>query len=526
MSIRASVCRKIDSTLDRPWLTGSDPPRAEDSPEQPEPEHAREEEAQGRDDVEAQHLRARGREDSDQARADEPGGDNEGDDQAVDDDVQPVGKVVQPLVDEADLDLPVAHLLEDVVELVRVLGEDRGELDRLPAGPREHALRGVAPEHEAARVGPRDLEDVEVGVELDADRGEGRDRLVEDDEASRQPQVERVDEGEDLADHLQRVDLGEARSVVAVEELADLVQELLLALLRVADAEVCEPLGERFDVLVGDVDEEAGRFRDVVVRQVPGEPEVDEPDLIGPEHEDVRGMRIAVEEAVPEDHRHPGLRDHLRQALALLEGVAGLVDVGEPPALDELQRQHPGPRVAPVDARDVDVRMAREVAVERLGIAPLEPVVELLADGARELVDDLADVDEVEGAYALLDDPRSLVEEAEVGFDLLRRARALHLDGHGMAVREDGAVHLADRRRRDRLGVELDVEALDRLAELLEHHALDLLVREGAYVVLEAPQLGDDVRREDVGPHREQLAELDEGRAQLLEELAEVLAAL
>ena len=85
---------------------------------------------------------------------------------------------------------------------------------------------------------------------------------------------------------------------------------------------------------------------------------------------------------------------------------------------------------------------------------------------------------------------------------------------------------LADRGGGDRLAVELEEEALDRLAELLLDHALDVLVRERAHVVLEPAELGDDVRRQDVRPHREELAELDEGRAELVEELAEVLAAL
>ena len=79
---------------------------------------------------------------------------------------------------------------------------------------------------------------------------------------------------------------------------------------------------------------------------------------------------------------------------------------------------------------------------------------------------------------------------------------------------------LADRGGGHRRRVELDEEALDRLAELFLDHALDVLVRERAHVVLQAAELGDDVRRQDVRTHREQLAELDEGRAQLVEELA------
>ena len=53
----------------------------------------------------------------------------------------------------------------------------------------------------------------------------------------------------------------------------------------------------------------------------------------------------------------------------------------------------------------------------------------------------------------------------------------------------------------------------------------DGLERKRPHVVLQAPQLGDDVRRHDVRPRREQLAELDERRAELVEHLAEVLAA-
>ena len=86
-------------------------------------------------------------------------------------------------------------------------------------------------------------------------------------------------------------------------------------------------------------------------------------------------------------------------------------------------------------------------------------------------------------------------------------------------------MHLPDRRGRERLVVELGEQALDRLAELLRDRPLDVRVRERPDVVLEAAQLGDDVGRHDVGPGREQLAELDEGRPELVEHLAQVPAA-
>src|SRR5262249_31772985 len=74
---------------------------------------------------------------------------------------------------------------------------------------------------------------------------EGGDRLVEQHEPRGQAQVHAVDEIEGLADDLERVDVGEADSVVAVVDLAQLLGELLLAFARVPDAELGQPPGQR-----------------------------------------------------------------------------------------------------------------------------------------------------------------------------------------------------------------------------------------------------------------------------------------
>ena len=150
-------------------------------------------------------------EEPDQRRAEQPTGHDERDHEPVEADVELVHELVEPLVDEADLDLAVAHLLQHVVHLVRKLARDA---ERAAASPRcaraREPLRREALQHERPRVRPRDLEHVEVRIEVDADGAERGDRLVEHDEARRQPQVHRVDEREALADHLDRVDLGEA----------------------------------------------------------------------------------------------------------------------------------------------------------------------------------------------------------------------------------------------------------------------------------------------------------------------------
>src|SRR5581483_11138629 len=84
--------------------------------------------------------------------------------------------------------------------------------------------------------------------------------------------------------------------------------------------------------------------------------------------------------------------------------------------------------------------------------------------------------------------------------------------------------HLADRRSGERLLLELQEEALERQPELCLDRPARLLERERPDVVLQRAELGDDVGRDDVGPRREQLPELDERRPELVEHLAQMAA--
>src|SRR5205823_4183867 len=93
------------------------------------------------------------------------------------------------------------------------------------------------------------------------------------------------------------------------------------------------------------------------------------------------------------------------------------------------------------------MRVPGEVPVEPVGVPALVPVVELLADGTGELVDDLVRVDEVERTDPLLREARRLVHQREVGLDLPRRVGTLHLDDDALPVRQRGAMHLTDRGR-------------------------------------------------------------------------------
>ena len=233
-----------------------------------------------------------------------------------------------------------------------------------------------------------------------------------------------------------------------------------------------------------------------------------------------------MEEAVPEDHRHPGVREGMRDVATLVRPQRLHVEIRDLRAAKELERQDPRRRVLPDDLRHDDALVAHEVAVEYLRVPRLVAVVELEADGARELVHELSRVHELERLDALAQELRRLVEQAEVGLDLLRGGRALHLDRDLAAVRQHGAVHLSDRRRRERREVELEECAIHAQIELRLDDVAHLLERDRRRVILEAAELGDDVRRDDVGTRREELPELDERRPELVEHRAQALAAV
>ena len=202
------------------------------------------------------------------------------------------------------------------------------------------------------------------------------------------------------------------------------------------------------------------------------------------------------------------------------------IEVRDLAPVQVLERQDPRRGVRADHSRDDDVRIAREVLVEHLGVPRLVAVVELEPDGARELVDELAGIDEVERAHALVQELRRLVEEREVRLDLSGSGGSLHLDGDLSPVGQHRSVHLPDRRRCHRHDVELEERPLHGQVELGLEDVANVVEAHRSRRVLEAAKLRDDVGRHDVRPRREQLPELHERRPELVEHLAEPPSAL
>ena len=122
--------------------------------------------------------------------------------------------------------------------------------------------------------------------------------------------------------------------------------------------------------------------------------------------------------------------------------------------------------------------------MEDLGVPRLVPVVELEPNRARELVHELLWIHELQRSHALLEEFGRLVEKPDVGLDLAGSRRALNLDDDFLPVRKNSAMHLPDRRRRDRRRVELEKGPVDGEAELGLYDLLYLVKRNRRHVVL------------------------------------------
>jgi hypothetical protein len=114
----------------------------------------------------------------------------------------------------------------------------------------------------------------------------------------------------------------------------------------------------------------------------------------------------------------------------------------------------------------------------------------------------------------LVDKGGDLVEHSEVRHCLFDDLRPLHFYGDRTAVAQCGAMHLPEGGRRDRLRIERQKRLRQPYVELAFYRFLYIGERHGLDVVLQAAQRFEIGRRQQVGPRRQQLAQLHERRTQ------------
>ena len=104
--------------------------------------------------------------------------------------------------------------------------------------------------------------------------------------------------------------------------------------------------------------------------------------------------------------------------------------------------------------------------------------------------------------------------DVEIAPDHVLHAGAQHLD-HDLAALVGGAVHLAERGRGERLGVEPVEDGGRLIAQLRPDHPLGHARRQRGHLVGQRADGGEVGLGQDVGPGGEDLGQLDEGGAEI-----------
>ena len=237
--------------------------------------------------------------------------------------------------------------------------------------------------------------------------------------------------------------------------------------------------------------------------------------------EDVARVHVGVEEAVAEHLGEENLHAAFGQQLhvGVLRAQGG--DVGHRHAVDALHDQHLGPAVIPVDLRHVDQRRAFEVALELAGVGRFAQQVELVVDDLLVVADHFHRVQATRLAGHAFGDTCEQEQPGQVLGDDRPQPRADHLDHHVFAAVQARGVHLGDRGRGQRLLLEAGEHLGNGRAQLFldQCHGPGRLERR--HLVLQQRQFVGDVLGQQDAAGGENLPELDEHRAQVLQRQAQ-----
>ncbi len=284
-----------------------------------------------------------------------------------------------------------------------------------------------------------------------------------------------------------------------------------------------EPVGNRVVVAVDERPEDESHPSPRPPVEPTEHAEVEEGDAVTRQEEEVARVRIGVEEAVDEDLPYHRVRRDAQERFGVESRRAQLVRRRRAQPLDKLHRQHARRRTRPVHCGHDDARVPGEELAHALGGPRLAPEVELAAGVVGELGDRRGRPEGERLRAPALDPAGEKPEQREVALDLLGDPGPLHLDRDRAPIRENGPVHLRQRRGRERLALELGEEVRERSAELALDDSFGDVAGERRHRVVERAQRLRVRKRNIVRPQREHLPRFDERRPQPLEHPAHPL---
>ncbi len=310
--------------------------------------------------------------------------------------------------------------------------------------------------------------------------------------------------------------------VEARQLAAHVLHEAGLVGLRRREREGDDEIGDVVRPVLGDGEQEEGEAGAGVLVEAAEQPEVEQrqPPVLRQEH--VALVGIGVVHALDHHLEHVGAEELAREVRGALRREP--VPRRDLAARDPLQDHRALAHVRPDHPRHHEPLERLDELPHELRVVRLLDEVELGPEMDLELVRELLELDLARGLGMADCETHGRAQQREIEIDLLDDAGPPHLEHDIVAGGQQPAMRLRDRSRGERLRV----DAHERLlAEVGQHDSLDL--REGDSrrdVVHEPAQLLDVDVGQEIGTRREELAELDEGRPELLEPAAERLRPL
>jgi hypothetical protein len=217
-------------------------------------------------------------------------------------------------------------------------------------------------------------------------------------------------------------------------------------------------------------------------------------------------MGVAVEQVVAKDRLEDEAEEHYAGAVAELLRLR--LQPLEVVAACARGREHASTRPLRHDAGHAHEWMPREETREGRLVLGLAAIVELLGDPGLQLRGERLRIEpRIQHAEHRIE-PRQV---RHVRADRVVDARVLHLDDDLLAVGQARRVHLADARRRDRLGLEVGEERRERLPEVGLYDLASEIEGHRRRRGLELLQRGPILLRHVVGDEAHDLRELHHG---------------
>lgn len=163
-----------------------------------------------------------------------------------------------------------------------------------------------------------------------------------------------------------------------------------------------------------------------------------------------------------------------------------------------------------------DLGVRSDTGGDPLGATTFRTELQLASQRQGELADHFPRSIAAKTGRLRFDALRQTEEEASVGLDHRPDAGPPNLENDRRSVRKPGAMDLGQRRRSQRIGFHSRRGRIRRFAQVLRELRPAFGEQDGRRSILQPAEFANPLRREQIDAGRKDLAELDEGRSQLL----------